>query len=178
MILNVRTPDAPQVTAAALATEPGSVLVTLPEACMALSGVIQEIRNNCNSSASLDILRLCAHGNSGYMALSDEGLTAANARQMVALQDLMAQGGRVELHSCGTASDTTIAGADEEKQQTVYCAPGTARGGKGQAFIQALANAFGVPVTGALDCQYYLNDWQFEGQTITCYPACTKANPD
>jgi hypothetical protein len=176
-IMYVRAHDAPTVPAAAFRSEPGT-LVQVPSdrRIKNLQGVVQMMINATRSSGSIDVLRFLAHGNNGRFALlaPPAGLVnAANAQIFRAFADRMNPQGRVELHCCGAASDTAIdevASPVSDQHLNLACVPGTAGGGAGRAFIQAMANAFGVPCTGAVNCQFFLNDWNFEGPTVTCYP--------
>jgi hypothetical protein len=62
---------------------------------------------------SVDMIRLCGHGNSGYLQFG-EGLDESSAAEFSELAlfikpDLYAVG--VEIHGCGVGSDTSISGA-------------------------------------------------------------------
>ena len=179
-ILYVRSDDAPPVTRAALNNQPGQFL-QIPSnkqiKNLTIQAVVQMMRNQ-TCTASVDLLRILTHGNSGGILLfepfSRGWLNAGNANLFQPFAERMSPQGRVELHSCGSASDTPIyprASATNNAATGIRCLPGTSNGGNGRAFIQAMANALGVPCSGALNCQVYDDNWNFEGPIITCSPA-------
>lgn len=115
---------------------------------------------------SVDMIRLCGHGNSGRLQFG-EGLNESNAAAFSELAvfmkpDLNLIG--VEIHGCGVGSDTSING----------CVPGsTQNGGRGLNFLKKLAKAINRNVKAGLNCQTVYNtfdDWRFEGMTITVKP--------
>jgi hypothetical protein len=120
---------------------------------------------------SLDMIRLCGHGNSGYVQLG-QGLTKSTAgwfRDLAGFlkPDLSRDG--IQIHGCGVGSDTSILGAASTITNPV-CIPGSAHKGKGYELLGELANAVKRNVTAGLDCQYVDDDWKFEGPTITVCP--------
>lgn len=116
---------------------------------------------------SIWLLRLCCHGNAGVMWLG-EGVRARNAHQFRGLADWMTPGGRgVEIHGCGVGSDDSIL-----QDALPICRRGSfgSPTGLGRIFLLKLAAAFGVPVTGAINCQRSDRLFRFEGPTVTAYP--------
>jgi hypothetical protein len=124
---------------------------------------------------SVDMIRLCGHGDSGQLQLG-EGLTESNADQFSELAVCMKpdyQRIGVEIHGCGVASDTSVLGASSTINNPI-CVPGSSQNGdRGRNFLKKLAKAIGRHVKGGLNCQYVLDrydDWKFEGPTITATP--------
>ncbi|NQT37015.1 MAG: hypothetical protein HQ581_05975 [Planctomycetes bacterium] len=118
----------------------------------------------------IDCLLLCAHGNTGYLQLGKEGLTANNAHVLRSLKGKFADDAKgIEVHGCGVGSDTNILKGHDKKNNAV-CKPGTSGGGNGFKFLKALATAAKAKATGALNCQYDDASFSFEGPTITAKP--------
>lgn len=123
---------------------------------------------------SVDMIRLCGHGNSGYLQFG-EGLNESNAAAFSELAlfmkpDLYAVG--VEIHGCGVGSDTSISGA-RGAINNPECVPGsTQNGDRGLNFLKKLAKAINRNVKAGLNCQtiYLYDNWGFEGPTITVKP--------
>jgi hypothetical protein len=124
---------------------------------------------------SVDMIRLCGHGDSGKLQFG-EGLNESNAaafRELAVFMkpDLNRIG--VEIHGCGVGSDTSIVGAGSTINNPV-CVPGsTQNGNRGLNFLKKLAKAINRNVKAGLNCQTVYNsndDWRFEGMTITVKP--------
>lgn len=124
---------------------------------------------------SVDMIRLCGHGNSGYLQLG-EGLDMSNAKWFRNLAifmkpDLYRVG--VEIHGCGVASDTSVA-KEGSKIENPVCVPGsTQNGDHGLNFLKKLASAINRNVKAGLNCQFptdRYNNWKFTGPTITVKP--------
>ncbi len=124
---------------------------------------------------SVDMIRLCGHGDSGKLQFG-AGLNESNAGEFSELapfmkRDLYRVG--VEIHGCGVGSDTSIVGANATINNPV-CVPGsTQNGGRGLSFLTKLAKAINRNVKAGIHCQTvynYAEDWKFEGPTITVKP--------
>ena len=124
--------------------------------------------------SSLDMIRLCGHGDSGYLEIG-EGLTESNAQEFSPLamfmkSDLSPIG--LEIHGCGVGSDTSILEPGKTINNPI-CVPGsTQNGGKGLNLLKKLAKAINRKVKAGLNCQYVtrFDNWTFEGSTITVTP--------
>jgi hypothetical protein len=123
---------------------------------------------------SVDMIRLCGHGDSGFLQFG-EGLNESNAGEFSELapfmkRDLYRVG--VEIHGCGVASDTSINA--KSNINNPVCVPGsTQNGGRGSGFLIKLAKAINRNVIAGINCQTIYNsadDWRFEGSTITVKP--------
>lgn len=136
--------------------------------------VVNCIRSLSPKRGSITLLRLCAHGNTGYMELG-KGLKKENAHFFGAISGLFKQlkdGGRgIELHGCGIASSTNILDKSGEKDpNSKICVKGTySTGGVGYQFVHALAYAAEIPVKAAVNCQRADDKFIFEGPTVTLY---------
>lgn len=120
---------------------------------------------------SVDMIRLCGHGNSAYVQIG-EGLTESNADEFETLANFMkaaAYKDGIQIHGCGVGSDTNILGPGSTITNPV-CVAGSASKGKGYKLLKALANSIKRNVTAGLNCQYVDDDWKFEGPTITVCP--------
>ena len=99
-------------------------------------------------------LYLVAHGDSGRLELG-EGLDAGTARYLSDLRKHFEDGSQILVHGCGAASDSSILAGENSDGSRVHI-PGTYRGGTmghGYLFLKAIADATGVPVTGAVNAQ-------------------------
>jgi hypothetical protein len=118
-------------------------------------------------AGSVDMIRLCGHGNSGWLEIG-EGLTEANTAAFSGLAGYMKRDSSrvgIEIHGCGVGSDTSIAG----------CVPGSTQQEKdprGQILLTKLAKAINRNVKAGLNCQWVSenDNWKFEGPTITVKP--------
>jgi hypothetical protein len=120
---------------------------------------------------SIDMVRLCGHGNTAYVQIG-QGLQESTAGEFGALAGfLKAEAGAdgIQIHGCGVGSDTNILGPGGTISAP-QCIPGTATGGKGYKLLAKLANATKKNVTAGLNCQYVDSGWQWEGPTITVSP--------
>ena len=124
---------------------------------------------------SVDMIRLCGHGDSGLLQIG-EGLSESNAAEFGALAafmkaDLYNIG--VEIHGCGVGSDTSILGSASTINNPV-CVPGsTQNGDHGLNFLKKLAKSINRNVKAGLNCQYVsdrYDNWKFEGLTLTVKP--------
>ena len=182
-IFYVRSFDAPPVSSPAFNNQPGQFLQIPSDRQvknLSIQSVIQMMRN-ATCPGTVDTLRILTHGNSGGFLLfhpfTAGWVNSHNAALFRAFADRMSSRGRVELHSCGSASDTGVyerASSANFAATEIRCLPGTSHNGAGRAFIQAMADALGVPCTGALNCQIYDENWDFEGPTITCQPSASR----
>ena len=108
---------------------------------------------------SVSLLVLNAHGNAGWMEMGT-GLSDGQARHFSALGPYMDSGGRgCEIHSCGSASAAPLAGCRGREGE-----------GLGVNFLRSMALFLGVPVRGAVSCQYTDPTGNFEGVWITVQP--------
>ena len=127
---------------------------------------------------SVDMIRLCGHGNTGYMQIG-EGLSAKNADLFKDLAGFLTANlykDGIQIHGCGVASSSNILGAGSTITNPV-CVAGTNTGNKGTGYelLKTLANAVGKNVTAGLNCQYVDDDWKFEGPTLTVGPGGSSA---
>jgi hypothetical protein len=118
----------------------------------------------------IELLLLCAHGNSGYLQLGT-GLTQATAHHFSAIADLFeSDADGIEIHGCGVGSSTNILKGMDKKNNPV-CQAGTySSGGAGQLLLSAMANAAKTPVKAGLNCQLADAGFDFEGPTVTERP--------
>lgn len=120
---------------------------------------------------SMDMIRICGHGNTGYVQIGD-GLVEANAGEFGGLADFMkadAFKDGIQIHGCGVGSDTNILGPGSTITNPV-CVAGSASKGGGYKLLIKLASSVKRNVTAGLNCQYVDDDWKFEGPTITVNP--------
>jgi hypothetical protein len=182
-IFYVRSHGSAAVTSEAFNRQPGRFL-QLPSDRHVKNLTIQTVvQMMCNEvcPGTVDTLRICAHGNSGGILLFEPfargWVHIRNVSLLRPFADRMNPRGTVELHTCGTASDTNVyprASTSNGAATEIRCEPGTSNGGRGRAFIQAMADTLGVRCTGALNCQIIDSDWNFEGPTITCLPSASR----
>ena len=114
---------------------------------------------------SIWLLRLCAHGNSGFLELG-EGLTATNAFHFKVLKNYFTPGGRgIEIHGCGVGSSIPL------RPPFIQGRGGTgSSSGPGYNLIRALAQGTGVQVTAAINIQGGDRYHNWEGMTIAVTP--------
>ena len=133
-----------------------------------IPSIVTVVANLAGGPGSIDMLRLCAHGNAGYLQLGT-GLTASTAVHFSALAPLFKENGAIEVHGCGVASNTNI--YDDRWYSLSTCYPGTYKeGGIGHNFLKALASAAKVMVTGGVNCQTGDAQYRFEGPALTVMP--------
>jgi len=125
---------------------------------------------------SIDMIRLCGHGDSGLLQIG-EGLTEANAAEFGELAFYMKPDFRqvgVEIHGCGVGSDTSIVGSGAVNAPV--CVPGSTQqenNPKGLRLLTKLAKAINRNVKAGINCHYVsdrYDNWKFEGPTITVRP--------
>lgn len=145
----------------------------------------------------LDGLRLLAHGNSGRLQFTADGLDESNVEAMRALRGLIR--GTVQLHGCAVASaieihikrvqgignmhrdvptpgsfdtgwGTTVTGALTQSRELDGHTGRLLRGGRGVRFLLAFASAIGLPTTAAMHAQEPDTSWRYEGPTMTAWP--------
>jgi hypothetical protein len=136
----------------------------------AVASIIQSITSAGLGKHSVDLVRLAGHGNSGRMQFA-EGLTKDNADAFEALAPYLtadAYKTGLELHGCGVASSSNVAGAGSISHPA--CVPGTAGKGKGYDLLKALAEATNRNAAAGINCQYADSDWKFEGPYMIVNP--------
>ncbi len=70
--------------------------------------ILRIVISRSQGPGSIWLLRLCAHGDAGYMELG-EGLTVNTALRFKSLRGFFTQGGPgIEIHACGVASDVAL----------------------------------------------------------------------
>ena len=154
-----------------------------------LSAIVERVVGACTHPRSIWLLRIMAHGNSGYVQLGREPLNRNSCREFKSLRGYLTPGGiGIALHSCGPASHTSITRdpddwlerllVDKDSWVTI---PGTVGpgGGSGVDFLRQLASYTGVPVRGGVNTQRPDSDFRFEGPSIAVSPnGATVAVPD
>lgn len=121
---------------------------------------------------SVETIRLCGHGNSGYLEIG-EGLTESNVdafREIAAFMKPDFYNVGVEIFGCGVGSDSSVTAPELRNGQPVCVSGSTQNGGHGFRLLQKLAKAVNRNVKAGLDCQYATGDWKFQGLTITVKP--------
>jgi hypothetical protein len=124
----------------------------------------------------IHIMRIVAHGNSGYLAFNGMTRATTMSPEWRRLRSYFAPTARLELHGCGVASQTPILKRGTPVGSPVQAAivDGTFSGapdGVGLTYLRAVAATFGVPVTAGIDVQYVeANVWTFERDTVTVFP--------
>lgn len=114
---------------------------------------------------SIWLLRLCAHGNSGFLELG-EGLTAANAFHFNILGNYFTPGGGgIEIHACGVGSSMALEPPFIQGRGGI----GSTKG-PGYDLLRALAQGTGVQVTAAINIQGADRYHNWEGMAITVTP--------
>jgi len=141
-----------------------------------LNNVVRRVIQQSEGNRSIWLLRIMAHGNSGFLQLGGDFLTQFNCHEFAALAGLFTPGGiGVALHSCGPASDTSICRDPEgviERLTTgkkeCITVPGrlAAGGGRGVAFLLELARMTRVPVRGGLNLQVPDPRFSYEGPSV------------
>ena len=174
-IIDTRFPDGYKVITKLPGTEGKDYLYHFVYASQTIKTIVQDtkrfILGGKLGNGSLDMIRLCGHGNSAYLQIG-EGLTESNAGAFGDLAtflkaDVFKDG--IQIHGCGVGSDTNILGAGSTITNPI-CVPGSAKQGDGWKFLCKLAASVKRNVTAGLNCQYVDNDWKFEGPTITVSP--------
>ena len=127
-------------------------------------------------AGSIDMIRLCGHGDSGELQIG-EGLNESNAAEFGELAPYMKSDFSrvgVEIHGCGVGSDTSIVGSGGTVNSPV-CVPGSTqqeKNQKGLNLLAKLAKAINRNVKAGINCQlvYQYDNWKFEGPTLTVRP--------
>ncbi len=135
-----------------------------------IQSVVNAIEIACDVNGSaIELLRICAHGNSGMVKIG-KGLDINNVNQFRSLkgkfESLNSSGKGIEIHACGVASSTNI--WNSKKQQCVGGSIGVPA--KGLLFINALAKAADTKVVAGINCQYTDNQFHFEIPWTAAYP--------
>jgi hypothetical protein len=132
----------------------------------------------------IELLRLCAHGNSGGLILGS-GLVPANVEALRPLQLHMDNGAairskKVEIHGCGVASDTSVLkdDADPTHPNLADTLPGSYSGkrdrvgfgGQGYMFLLSVAVCVMAKAEGAVDVQVANNTFRYHGKTVIVDP--------
>lgn len=136
------------------------------------------------SGEKIELLRLCAHGDSGGLILGS-GLVSANTEGLRPLRLHMdtnagLQSKKVEIHGCGVASDTSVL-----KPNTNPTHPGTGDvlpgsfsgqrdhvgfGGRGYMFLLSVAVCVMAKVEGAVNVQAANSGFRYQGQSVIVAP--------
>jgi hypothetical protein len=137
-----------------------------------------------SNGEKIELLRLCAHGNSGGLILGS-GLVVGNVEGLRPLQSQMDNGAairskKVEIHGCGVASDTSVLkdDADPIHPKVSDGVPGTFSGqrdrvgfgGRGYMLLLSIAVCVMAKVEGAVNLQVANNTFQYQGKTIIVDP--------
>lgn len=133
---------------------------------VAIVNIARAVTGCSQGKGSIWLLRLCAHGNSGFLELG-QGLSANSAQFLRVLKGYFTPGGPgIELHGCATGSSIGVT-----PKWFRSCTPGRGEfAGNGYMFLRAVADATGVRVRGALNCQYPDDEFEWEGSTLTVEP--------
>lgn len=138
-------------------TKPGEedTSVFIVKADTSIDTIVQEITNR-SSENGMRILRICAHGRPGRVALGKDSLWDSTVERFKQIKGRFTSRGRIELHSCSVAKEGN------------YCLTGVCISGEG--WLTKLANFTGVPVNAAEYKQYVDENWAWEGTVRTFYP--------
>lgn len=122
---------------------------------------------------SVDMIRLCGHGNSGYVEIG-EGLTETTAGAFSELARFMKRDFKlsgIEIHGCGVGSDTSIL-SPKSTINNPKCMYGSTQqeNAPGLRLLTKLAKVINRNVKAGIHCQLADKNWQFEGTTITVRP--------
>lgn len=117
----------------------------------------------------VELLRIAAHMNSGVIALANQVFSLGDAKWFKLFRDIWSDDtDGIELHGCGVASDIGVM----KRPNPPTCQLGRSEaGGRGQTFLQAVADAAGTKVTGPINCQKADKWYRWEGPTVTLKPA-------
>jgi len=145
-----------------------------------LANVVRRVIQQSEGRHSIWLLRIMAHGNSGFLHLGGAYLDRYTCSQLTPLADYFTPGGiGIAIHSCGPASDTSICRDPEGviERLTVdknHCVtvPGrlAAGGGSGVEFLRKLARAARVPVRGGINPQTPDPRFRYEGPSVAVRP--------
>lgn len=159
-------------------TQSTNVFVCPSETLDRIVGRVAEASRNLRN---IWLLRIMAHGNTGWVQLGCDGLTANNAGRLGTLKEYFTPGGiGIAIHSCGPASATRITASTPYTdlrnwvtgEDTRVIVPGTvaAGGGRGVDFLKNVASACGVPARGGIHAQLPDSRFRFEGNSIIALP--------
>jgi hypothetical protein len=139
--------------------------------------ILSQIIGLSQGPGEIKLLRICAHGNMGYVQLGKDGLTVATAAHMSVLKHFFSKdpATRIEIHACGVASATNIvksrAGQPvRDARGHLVCEPGFIDlwepRGSGMLLLDAIRKATGTTVLAGIDCQNPDEDYAFEGPVV------------
>lgn len=147
-----------------------------------LNNILRRVIEACQGPGSIWLLRIIAHGNSGFIQLGRENLNTSNAQQLSTLRNYFTSNGiGIAIHSCGSASDTPITGEPNILQRIINydvnkcdlhsIVPGTiARGGgRGVNFLRAISRSSRTVVRGGINVQSPDSRFRFEGNSIAVF---------
>jgi hypothetical protein len=132
--------------------------------------------NKVAAGRKVRVMRMVSHGDSGGFMFPELWNVNLVSQKLAALRATFAPLGRLELHGCGIASETSIVkpGARSDPPSMRDVLPGTFAGrsnGRGLQYLRRLASVFNVPTTGAVNAQWVSGrDWGYEGDTVTVFP--------
>ena len=141
-----------------------------------LSTIVQKVIESCTHPRSIWLLRILAHGNSGYVQLGREPFNLSSCYNFKPLRNYFTPSGiGIALHSCGPASRTPITRnpdgwleqliVGKDHYVTIHGTVGPG-GGSGVNFLRRLAICTGVPVRGGVNPQTPDQNFRFEGPSI------------
>lgn len=149
---------------------------------MYLPEVVKKILGAKPSHEKLELLRVCAHGDSGGIWLG-RGLKAQWTPALEPLREHFVdrlQGRKVEIHGCGVASDTSVLkpGADPFHPRLEETVPGHFGGerdrvgfmGQGHTFLLSIAVVTMAPVEGAINVQAADRRFTYFGDSVIVWP--------
>jgi len=122
------------------------------------------------------IMRILAHGNTGILFFPQMMTKDTISQKFTKLRSYFSTHARLEIHSCGLASDTSVVreGADPRAPKSSDFIPGAFNHngtGRGVRYLARMSSITNLPVTAGINVQFSDdNDWMFEGDTVTCYP--------
>jgi len=139
--------------------------------------IVKQIKGLSQGVGQIKLLRICAHGNRGYVQLGKDGLTAGTAQKLNVLKPYFSSdpAARIEIHACGVASSTDIVKRRAGKPVRdagghLVCTPGFVNywdpQGTGMLLLRTLNRATGTPVLAGVDCQLSDAEYQFEGTVV------------
>ncbi|MDD5034261.1 MAG: hypothetical protein PHE55_05840 [Methylococcaceae bacterium] len=155
--------------------------IFVPKGC-STETLVDFLRKEAERHGKINLLRLCAHGDSGVLFLGggsrgiDANAAYDNFQQLKASFDQRPGARReIKIHGCGVASDTSLPQTSPDSRGVYYVGPGTfqskdVNSGQGYWFLKGLANATGAGIQGAVNAQRPWPDFRFRGPTIYAYP--------
>jgi len=129
-----------------------------------IPNIVTRIRSYLTTD-NIWLLRLCAHGNSGYLEMG-EGVNQQNAHHFGALRGMFTRGGQgIQIHACAVASSDPI------QCGWFRCTPGTVGGDQtGYSMLRALSDATGVSVVAGVNVQLADSGFAWEGDRMVVHP--------